>query len=67
MGQAIAGLFLLIARPFKIGDSVVLVGEDGEVLDVATLFTTVMKADGVRVLIPNSSIISSKIYIKTKK
>ncbi|MCS7111962.1 MAG: mechanosensitive ion channel [Ignisphaera sp.] len=67
LGQAIAGLFLLIARPFKIGDSVVLVGEDGEVLDVATLFTTVMKADGVRVLIPNSSIISSKIYIKTKK
>lgn len=67
LGQAVAGLFLLIARPFKIGDSVVIAGEDGEVEDVATLFTTVVKADGVRVLIPNSSVIGSKIYLKPKK
>jgi len=67
LGQAIAGLFLLIARPFKIGDDVILAGEDGTVDDVATLFTTVIKADNVRVLIPNNSIIGSKIYLKPKK
>ncbi|MCS7099716.1 MAG: mechanosensitive ion channel family protein, partial [Sulfolobales archaeon] len=39
LGQAIAGLFLLIARPFKIGDKVVVAGEDGVVDDVSTLFT----------------------------
>lgn len=66
LGQAIAGLFLLIARPFKIGDAVTLAGEDGIVDDVATLFTSVIKADGVRVLIPNNSIIGSKIYLKPK-
>uniref|UniRef100_A0A7J3I8G8 Mechanosensitive ion channel n=1 Tax=Ignisphaera aggregans TaxID=334771 RepID=A0A7J3I8G8_9CREN len=67
LGHAVAGLFLLIARPFKIGDSVIIVGEDGEVEDVATLFTTVAKADGIRVLIPNGSVIGSKIYLKPKK
>jgi len=67
LGQAIAGLFLLIARPFKIGDKVVIAGEDGVVEDVATLFTIVNKADGVKVLIPNSAIIGGKIYLKPKE
>lgn len=65
LGQAIAGLFLLIARPFKIGDKVVVAGEDGIVEDIATLFTTVIKADGTKALIPNSTIIGGKIYLKT--
>ncbi|MBS7612271.1 mechanosensitive ion channel [Candidatus Bathyarchaeota archaeon] len=66
LGQAIAGLFLLIARPFKIGDEVGLAGEDGVIDDVATLFTSVIKADGLKVLIPNNAIIGSKIYLKPK-
>jgi len=67
LGQAIAGLFLLIARPFKIGDAVVIAGEDGVVEDVSTLFTVVRKADGVVVLIPNNAIIGGKVYLKPKK
>ncbi|MEM3980376.1 MAG: mechanosensitive ion channel, partial [Ignisphaera sp.] len=67
LGQAISGLFLLIARPFKIGDAVIIAGEDGVVDDVTTMFTIVKKADGVTVLIPNSSIIGGKIYLKPKK
>jgi len=64
LGQAVAGLFLLIARPFKINDSVNITGEDGIVEDVATLFTTVIKSDGTKVLIPNNAIIGNKIYLK---
>ncbi|MGC8544130.1 MAG: mechanosensitive ion channel domain-containing protein, partial [Vulcanisaeta sp.] len=46
LGQAVAGLFLLLARPFKIHDHVNLLGEDGIVNDVAILFTEVIKGDG---------------------
>lgn len=67
LGQAVAGLFLLIARPFKIGDAVVVAGEDGVIEDVSTLFTIVKKADGITVLIPNNTIIGGKIYLKPKK
>jgi len=42
LGRAIAGPFLLMARPFKIGD--------GVVDDAVTLFTRVVKADEVRSL-----------------
>lgn len=67
LGQAVAGLFLLIIRPFRIGDSVNIVGEEGVVEDVATLFTTVAKNDGTKVLIPNNAIIGNKIYLKPKQ
>ncbi|MEM2940235.1 MAG: mechanosensitive ion channel [Thermoproteota archaeon] len=66
LGQAVSGLFVLIVRPFKIGDSVNIVGEDGVVENVATLFTIVVKEDGTRVLIPNNSVIGGKIYVKKK-
>ncbi len=64
LGQAIAGLFILITRPLKIGDNVVLGGDEGIVEDVSTLFTTIVKPDGVKVLIPNNSILGAKVYIK---
>ncbi|MEM4577041.1 MAG: mechanosensitive ion channel [Candidatus Nezhaarchaeales archaeon] len=66
LGQAVAGLFLLMARPFKIGDSVVIAGEDGVIEDVATLNNTIVKHDGTKALIPNSSIIGSKILLKPR-
>ncbi|WP_066794257.1 mechanosensitive ion channel domain-containing protein [Caldivirga sp. MU80] len=67
LGQAVAGLFLLLARPFKISDHVNLLGEDGIVNDVAILFTEVIKSDGTKVLIPNNSIIGNKIYLLPKQ
>ncbi|MEM4682923.1 MAG: mechanosensitive ion channel [Ignisphaera sp.] len=67
LGQAVAGLFVLISRPFRIGDEVIVAGEEGVVDDVSTMFTVVKKSDGTRVLIPNTTIISGKIYIKSKK
>lgn len=66
LGQAISGLFILISRPFKISDQSLQLEKDGIVDDVTTLFTIVVKADGTKVLIPNNSIIGSKIYLKPK-
>lgn len=66
LGQAISGLFILISRPFKINDPVIIAGEEGIVEDISTLFTTVIKTDGTKVLVPNNSIIGGKIYLKPK-
>lgn len=67
LGQAVAGLFLLISRPFKIGDRVTLSAEDGIVEDVSTLFTTIARDDGTRVLLPNNSVVGTKIIIKPEQ
>jgi small-conductance mechanosensitive channel len=63
LGQAIAGLFVLLARPIRIGDYVNAAGETGVVEDIASLFTIIRKDDGSLALIPNNSLIGSKIYI----
>lgn len=63
LGQAIAGLFVLIARPIKIGDRVTAAGEVGLVQDISTLFTMIERDDGTIALIPNNMLIGSKIYI----
>jgi len=63
LGQAVAGLFILIARPVRIGDEVTIAGETGKVEDLTSLFIIIQKGDGTTVLIPNNMAIGSKIYI----
>ncbi len=63
LSQAIAGLFILITRPFNIGDKVKVAGEEGVVHEVTTLYTKIIKDDGTTVLIPSNKIIGDKIYI----
>ncbi|MEM0178740.1 MAG: mechanosensitive ion channel [Fervidicoccaceae archaeon] len=68
LGQAVAGIFVLISRPFKIGDLIDAAGESGvEVTEVATLFTIARRKDGNVVLIPNNALIGQKIVINAKK
>lgn len=66
LGQAIAGLFLLITRPFKINDYVTVLGDTGTVEDVGILFTVIKKDDGTTVLVPSNLIIGNKIYLPPK-
>jgi small-conductance mechanosensitive channel len=65
LGQAIAGLFIMITRPFKINDVVDVAGESEVVVkDITSLFTVVERKDGLIVLIPSSMIIGQKIVIR---
>jgi len=68
LGQAVAGIFILISRPFKIGDIIDAAGEsEVEVTDIASLFTTAKRKDGNLVLIPNNTMIGQKIVIHEGK
>ena len=64
LGQAIAGTFLLLARPFKIGDKIVGAGQEGVVEDINAMFTVIRDAQGNKILIPNNQLIGSVIKIE---
>lgn len=66
LGQAIAGLFILVARPFRINDYVTILGDTGTVREVGILFTEVLKDDGTKVVIPSNLIMGNKVYIVPK-
>jgi small-conductance mechanosensitive channel len=68
IGNAIAGIYLAIARPFRIGDKIKVFGEEGTVIDIGILYTRLLlDSDGDHMLASNSSMVSSNIILKKGK
>jgi small-conductance mechanosensitive channel len=60
--HAIAGMFLLISRPFKHGDMITLSGETGSVKEIKLMHTILRTKDGKKeILIPSGTIIGATI------
>ena len=57
----VSGLILLAERPIKVGDLVVVGGEEGYVRKISVRSTELETFDRASVLIPNSSFISDKV------
>jgi small-conductance mechanosensitive channel len=57
----VSGLILLAERPIKIGDIVVVGGEEGVVRKISVRSTEIETADKAQVLVPNSYFITEKV------
>ncbi len=57
----VSGVYLLIERPFVIGDSITVTTFSGEVEDIQLRVTLLRTLDGERVLIPNALIFTSAV------
>ncbi len=57
----VAGVYLLVERPFRIGDEIAVNGYVGEVEDIHMRVTTLRTTTGEQVLIPNGIIFSSAV------
>lgn len=65
LGNLASGVLLLIFRPFKVGDAVIVGGQSG-VVDGIDLFTTNLDtADHRRIIVPNGAIFSGVIENQT--
>jgi small conductance mechanosensitive channel len=61
LGNLAAGVLLLIFRPFKVGDSVIVAGQTG-IVDGIDLFTTNLDTgDNRRLIVPNGAIFGGTI------
>ena len=56
-----AGVFLIMLRPFKVGDAISAGGASGEVKEIGMFATTIHTADNVRVVVGNNKIFSDNI------
>jgi small-conductance mechanosensitive channel len=64
LGQAIAGTFLPLTRPFRIGDKIVDTGHEGVVEDISAMYTVIRDAEGNKVLIPSTKLVGDILKIK---
>lgn len=67
LGNLAAGVMLLFYRPFNVGDTVTIAGNDGEVTNLGMALTTMKVADGKIVTIPNGSVLGSAIVNHTRE
>ena len=62
LGNMAAGLTIIFTRPFRVGEYISIVGEEGEVVAI-TLFSTVLShPDRSRVVIPNRKIVGEVLH-----
>ena len=55
LGNLASGLMIAVNEPFKIGDYVIVAGNEGSVLKVDMMATVLATADNKKVIIPNKS------------
>ena len=60
--KVVAGLTILFTRPFRVGDYISIVKEEGEVLDIRLFSTTLGHADLSRIVIPNRMIVGEILH-----
>lgn len=62
LSNAAAGLVLIFSRPFRVGEYIEVVGEEGEVKAI-TLFTTILThPDRSKIVIPNRKIVGEILH-----
>ena len=61
----LSGLLLLITRPYKRGDQIVVKGFEGTVEHIESRATLIKTYDGRRVIIPNADVYTSPVEVKT--
>ena len=65
LGNLASGVMLLIFRPFKIGDAVVVAGQSGIVEGIDLFTTNLDTADNRRIIIPNGAVFGGVIENQT--
>ncbi|MDA0262717.1 MAG: mechanosensitive ion channel [Chloroflexi bacterium] len=58
MGNAVAGMFLTLSRPIRIGDNVTIGGNSGRVTNI-TLMHIVLGIEDREIMIPSSNVVTS--------
>ena len=62
LANLVAGLTILVTRPFRVGDYISIAKEEGEVIDIQLSSTTLGHADLSRVVIPNRKIVGEILH-----
>lgn len=66
ISNTLAGVLILLFRPFHRGDHVSVAGSEGVVADVDLRYTTLVVDEGTRVLVPNSTLFTNPIRVERR-
>ncbi|MGY5859715.1 MAG: mechanosensitive ion channel [Candidatus Thorarchaeota archaeon] len=61
LGNIVSGLYVLAARPFRVGDYVRIGTVEGIVMEITLNYTRVLLADETHQLVPNNKVVGSQV------
>ena len=67
LGSLLAGLVLMFARPFEIGDWVVVDGHEGVVREITLVSTRIRSFNGERIVVPNDLVTGEIVVNRTRE
>lgn len=62
LGNLVAGLFIILVKPFRVGEYVELLGVHGQVQNIELFNTTLTHADRSKITIPNRKIVGEILH-----
>lgn len=62
LSNVVAGLSIILSKPFKVGEYIAIAGVEGAVADITLFSTTLTHADRSRVVIPNRKIVGEILH-----
>ncbi len=66
ISNTLAGVLILLFRPFHRGDRISVAGSEGVVADVDLRYTTLVVDEGTRILVPNSTLFTNAIRVERR-
>ena len=61
IGNMIAGLIIMISKPYSIGDRINYEGRIADVIDITLIYTILEDLDGVEIYVPNQKLLNVEI------
>ena len=62
LGNLVAGLFIIMIKPFRVGEYIEIHGEQGEVVNIELFSTMLAHPDRSRIIIPNRKIVGEILH-----
>jgi small conductance mechanosensitive channel len=62
LSNVVAGLSIIFTKPFRVGEYISIVGEEGQVQTITMFSTTLPHADRSRIVIPNRKIVGEILH-----
>ncbi len=61
IGNVIAGLIVMLTRPFEVGDRIKFIDRLADVIDIKLVYTVLKDIDGVIISVPNQELLKTEI------
>jgi len=67
LGNMIAGIIIMVSRPFTVGDRILYDGKITDIIEIKLIYTIMVDLDNIKISVPNQIMLSQEIIDLGKK